>query len=121
MTGLPLGRHWEAVAAEHLEQHGLSIVARGYRCRLGELDIVCTDGHALIVVEVRARSRGGPCSAVETIGRHKRRRIVQATRHLLMRNSRFASAPIRFDVIAFDAIDTASAQLRWIKNAFDAG
>jgi putative endonuclease len=121
VTELPRGRHWEDVAAEHLEDNGLSIVARGYRCRLGELDIVCTDGHAMIVVEVRARARGGPCSAIETIGPHKRRRIIQTTRHLLMRNPRFAAAPIRFDVIAFDAIDTADAELRWIKNAFDAG
>jgi putative endonuclease len=121
VKGLPRGRHWEAVAAEHLEQSGLSIVARGYRCRLGELDIVCTDGRTLIVVEVRARAKRAPCSAIETIGPHKRRRIVQATRHLLMRYPRFAAAPIRFDVVAFDAIDTADAELRWVKAAFDAG
>jgi putative endonuclease len=104
-----------------LEQHGFRIIARGYRCRMGELDLVCTDGRKLVVVEVRARASGGPCSAVETIGAQKRRRIVQATRHLLMRRPELAAVPIRFDVIAFDAIDTADASLRWIENAFDAG
>ena len=55
---LARGRHWEAVAAEYLEDHGLVVLARGYRCRLGELDLVCRDGRTLVIVEVRARSRG---------------------------------------------------------------
>ena len=42
---------------------------------------------------------------VETSVRSKRRRIIQATRHLLMRHARVDGAPIRFDVVAFDGID----------------
>jgi putative endonuclease len=118
--GLERGRLWESRAAAHLEQHGLTILARGYRCRLGELDLVCRDERHLVIVEVRARSRNAYCSAVDSIGVHKRRRIVQATRHLLMCHAEWQAAPIRFDVVAFDAIDAPDPQLRWIKNAFDA-
>jgi putative endonuclease len=117
---LQRGRVWEARAAVHLEQHGLTVLARGYRCRLGELDLVCRDDSQLVIVEVRARSRGASCSAVESIDAHKRRRIVQATRHLLMRHGEWQTAPIRFDVVAFDGIDTPDPRLNWIKNAFDA-
>lgn len=117
---LERGRLWESRAAAYLEEHGLAILARGYRCRLGELDLVCRDERYLVVVEVRARSRGAYCSAVDSIDAHKRRRIVQATRHLLMRNAKWQSAPIRFDVIAFDAIDAPEPTINWIKNAFDA-
>jgi putative endonuclease len=117
---LARGRLWESRAAAYLEQHGLAVLARGYRCRLGELDLVCRDDRQLVIVEVRARSRGALCSAVDSIDAHKRRRIVQATRHLLMRHAEWQAAVIRFDVVAFDGIDTDEAEVRWIKNAFDA-
>jgi putative endonuclease len=117
---LQRGRHWEAVAAEYLEDHGLTVLARGYRCRLGELDLVCRDGATLVVVEVRARATSSFGSAIETIGPHKRARIVQATRHFLMRRREWRDARVRFDVVAFDAIDNPDAAMQWIKNAFDA-
>jgi putative endonuclease len=113
-----LGRTWEAHAAEFLGSRDIRIIARGYRCRLGELDIIGTDGSALIVVEVRAR--GGESRAIETIGFHKRRRIVNATRHFLMKNPEWFSSPIRFDVIAIDHIDSGEPEIRWVRNAFDA-
>jgi putative endonuclease len=114
------GRHWEAVAADHLEDHGLVVLARGYRCRLGEIDLVCRDGPLLVMVEVRARAAGAFCAAVASIDAHKRSRIVRATRHFLMRHPKWRQAAIRFDVVAFDAIDTPDTTLAWIKNAFDA-
>jgi putative endonuclease len=117
---LARGRLWESRAAAYLEEQGLTIIARGHRCRLGELDLVCCDRRHIIVVEVRARRANPFCTAAESVGPHKRRRIVQATRHFLMRNPRWQAAPIRFDVVAFDAIDTAEPRMRWIKNAFDA-
>jgi putative endonuclease len=117
---LAAGRRWEHVAGEFLAKEGLAVVARGYRCRLGEIDLVCRDGAALVIVEVRARATSKFGTAVETVTYHKRRRIVQATRHLLMRRPEWQSLPIRFDVVAFDAIDTAAPQVSWIRNAFDA-
>jgi putative endonuclease len=117
---LARGRLWELRAADFLEQHGLAILARGHRCRLGELDLVCRDGDHVVIVEVRARADAALCSAAESIGPHKRRRIVQATRHFLMLHREWQAAPVRFDVVAFDAVDTAAPRVQWIKNAFDA-
>jgi len=117
---LARGRYWEGRAALYLEAHGLEVLARGYRCRLGELDLVCRDDRHLVIVEVRARSSGAYCSAVESIGPNKRRRIVQTTRHLLLRHAAWQTAPIRFDVVAFDGIDDAEPRIQWIRNAFDA-
>lgn len=115
------GRYWETVAADHLIEHGLSIVERGYRCRLGELDILCRDGAALVVVEVRARGRNAYVGAAESVDRAKRRKILRATRHFLMRHPEWQRNPLRFDVIAIDAADTEVPVLSWIRNAFDAG
>jgi putative endonuclease len=114
------GRAFEARAADYLEAHGLTVLAHRYRCRMGELDLVCRDARHLVIVEVRARSRSGYGSAAESIGPHKRRRIILATRHFLLRHREWGAAPIRFDVVAFDSIDEAEPVLTWIKNAFEA-
>jgi putative endonuclease len=117
---LAAGRRWEHTAGEYLEKNGLAVVTRGYRCRMGEIDLVCRDGAALVIVEVRARATTRFGTAVETVTQRKRRRIVQATRHLLMCRPEWQSLPIRFDVVAFDGIDTTTPQISWIRNAFDA-
>ena len=113
-----IGEAWETRAACFLEHQGLTILARRYRCRLGELDLVASDGNGLVIVEVKARANGG--SSLDSIGAGKRRRIVNATRHFLMRHSQWHDRPIRFDVIGFDAIDSHQPRMRWIKSAFDA-
>ena len=113
-----LGEAWETRAADFLTDQGLVIITRRYRCRLGELDIVASDGGALVVVEVKARARAG--SALPSVGTAKRRRIVNATRHFLMRHDEWHPRPIRFDVIAFEGIDLEHPRIRWIRNAFEA-
>ena len=115
------GRIWEKHAAEYLCDRGMSILARGYRCRLGELDIVGTDGTSLVIVEVRARDGASRQRAIETIGPLKQRRIVNATRHYLMKHPDWFSRPIRFDVLAIDGIDRPDPDYCWVRNAFDAG
>ena len=117
---LARGRHWEAVAAEYLEDRGLVVLARGYRCRLGEIDLICREQRTLVIVEVRARASGAVVQAAESIGPAKRARIVRATRHFLMCHGQWRDAPVRFDVVAFDAIDTPDASISWLRNAFDA-
>ena len=113
-----LGRDGEDRAAELLAAAGLAIIARGYRCRLGELDIIASDGPALVIVEVKLRGRPDHGSALESVGPAKRRRIVRATRHFLMRHPAWHSRPIRFDVIAIEG-SGSGAKLSWVKHAFD--
>lgn len=117
---LSVGRSWESRAAQFLTDRGLVVLATGYRCRLGELDIVGSDGRGLVVVEVRARRSTSKGRAVETIDKRKRQRIVKATRHFLMRNPAWHARPIRFDVIAIDGIETSQPKIQWVRNAFDA-
>jgi putative endonuclease len=112
------GREAEQRAAEFLAARGIEILTCGYRCRLGELDIVGSDGDTLVIVEVRARQRADHGSALESIGPAKRRRIVRATRHFLMRHPAWHSRPIRFDVVAIEGPAT-EATPHWLRNAFD--
>jgi putative endonuclease len=118
--GNAAGRFWEDSASEYLAQRGVRTLLRRYRCRLGELDLVCTDESSLVVVEVRARSSTRHASAADSIDYFKRRRIVQATRHLLMRHPAWSERPVRFDVVAIERIDSAEPRIEWIRGAFDA-
>ena len=92
-----------------------------YRCRLGELDLVCLDGATLVVVEVRARAGSRFAGAGESVDVRKQRKLVRATRHLLMTRPQWSDYRLRFDVFCIDNIDNATPTIRWIRNAFDAG
>jgi putative endonuclease len=70
-------------------------------------------------VEVRARSAVALAPALETVDRGKQRRIIQATRHLMLRNPGWSELALRFDVIAVDDIDAGNARFQWVQNAFE--
>jgi putative endonuclease len=104
-------------AARCLESAGLQLLARNYRCRMGELDLVATAGDVLVVAEVRLRSSTRFGGAAASITWQKRRRIVRATRHLLAREPALQRLRVRFDALV---VEGAGAEVEWIKGAFDA-
>lgn len=114
------GLFWEDAAAAYLEHHGLKTLLKRYRCRLGEIDLVCADGTTLVIVEVRARRGGALVRASESVDARKQRRIVRAARHLLMSRPAWRDRPVRFDVVAIDGIDADEPEIEWIRAAFDA-
>ena len=106
------GGEAELTAAAYLARHGLAILARNYRTRLGEIDVIARDGEVLVFVEVRLRSGSRFGGAPESVTAHKQRRIAAAA-HLYLRQ--FPRAPrCRFDVIALD-----DGEIRWLKGAFE--
>lgn len=107
-----VGYDAEDKAARHLAARGLAIVARNFRTRLGEIDLVARDGATLVFVEVRCRASTDYGGAVESITAAKRSRIVAAANQYLARLG--AEPPCRFDVVTLDG-DSA----RWIRAAFD--
>ena len=107
------GGRAEARAAQFLAAHGLQVVARNYRTRLGEIDLIARDGAALVFVEVRLRTGDRFGGAAESIDGRKQRRLVAAARHYLSRLR--CEPPCRFDVVTVDG-----AQATWLKAAFDA-
>jgi putative endonuclease len=116
---LRLGLEAEAAAARHLRAHGLEVICERYRCRAGELDLVCCDGPALVIVEVRYRGPNSWSRAIETVDHHKRRRIVLATEYFLLCHPSWQNRPLRFDVVTIDGRSSKPLDLQWIRNAFD--
>ena len=103
----------EDAAAAFLASQGLAIVARNYRTRLGEIDLIAREGPVLVFVEVRLRGESTFGGALASITPRKQRRIVAAARQYLMRLAR--TPPCRFDVVALEG-----AAPQWIRGAFDA-
>lgn len=104
----------EDQALAHLHDAGLSLIERNYHCRQGEIDLIMRDNDAIVLVEVRQRTRSDYGSAVESVTLTKQRRLLAAARHWLGHHPRHANQPLRFDVIGIDG----SGQLDWIRNAF---
>lgn len=108
-----IGRWAEALAHDYLKSRGLKPVARNYRCRRGEIDLVMSDGGTLVFIEVRMRRNPRFGTAAESIDRRKRMRIITAAQHFLQ--NRRVSRPCRFDVVAVEGADN----IQWIPNAFE--
>lgn len=106
------GRAAEDASAALLERHGLALVARNYRTRFGEIDIVARDGDTLVFVEVRARAGRGYGGAAASVDGVKQRKLVAAARHFLARLGREPAC--RFDVVSWEG-----GRARWIRGAFE--
>lgn len=96
-----LGRWGEDLAAQHLTAAGAQLLARNWRCREGELDIVALEGGATVVFcEVKTRSGTGFGEPAEAVGLVKARRIRRLALLWLDDHRPPEMADLRFDVIS---------------------
>lgn len=111
-----LGRAAEDLAARHLESEGCQILARRFRWRRGEVDLVVRDGDTLAFVEVKARRGRRYGTPVEAVTDRKVRRL-RATARRFLRSRGYRDVPVRFDVVAV-RVGRGRARIRWITGAF---
>ena len=116
------GAAGEAAAAEMLVALGYEIIERNFRTRYGELDIVATDGDALVFCEVRSRvGRDGIAWALQSIGPGKRTQLRKMAREWFHLSSaeRPRTRGIRFDAIAVSiAPNGRILAMEHVKDAF---
>jgi putative endonuclease len=112
-----IGRDGEEAALAHLRAHGLELILRNYRCRVGEIDLVMLDRTTLVLVEVRHRSENSYGGAAASVTWSKQRRLAAAAGHLLLRRADLRRYPARFDVVALCS-HTGNREVQWIKDAF---
>jgi putative endonuclease len=112
-----LGKLGENLAAEELQRRGYAILARRYRTRFGEIDIVAQDGETIVFVEVKARRTARFGSAAESVPFWKQRRIAAMALDYLAWCGRLNNR-CRFDVIAIDGLGATRTDIRLIQNAF---
>ena len=113
------GAWGEALAAEYLRKKRYTVVAAGYRCRYGEIDLIVQDKKHLVFVEVKLRKSADFAAAMEYVDRHKRDRIrVTASMYLSQNPTKLQP---RFDVIeiyAPDGTQTQHPEIRHMEDAF---
>ena len=114
-----LGESGEDLACRELGARGYAILARRYRTRHGEIDIVARDGDTIVFVEVRLKTTGEFGTAAESVTPWKQRRVAAMAVDYLARN-RLTDRPCRFDVVAIDLLERGDPQITVIQSAFDA-
>ncbi|MCC5950863.1 MAG: YraN family protein [Acidimicrobiia bacterium] len=94
-----LGAAGEALVAKDYESRGYEVVARNWRCREGELDLVLRRNRTIVFCEVKTRSSDAFGSPAEAVTHTKRARIRRLAA-LWLENSDVVAREIRFDVAA---------------------
>ena len=109
------GARAEALAAAYLEARGLRLLARNFRVKGGEIDLVCQEGATTVFVEVRLRRNLHFGGAAASITPAKQQRLILAARHWLARHG---ERPCRFDCLLLERLETQA--IEWLKDAFSA-
>ncbi|QUQ71507.1 YraN family protein [Kutzneria sp. CA-103260] len=112
-----LGRLGEELATLFLEEQGLVVLSRNWRCPEGELDIVATDGGRLVVCEVKTRSSTTYGKPAEAVDYEKATRIRRLT-HRWRAAHNVAYCDTRFDLISILWPGHGPARLEHLRGAF---
>jgi len=115
---IALGKTGEDLACEELQRRGYAILARRYRRRGGELDIIARDGQTIVFVEVKAREGRAFGEACEAVTANKRRTITRLALDYLMRQ-KLTHCACRFDVVSIH-FDEGVPTIDVFQSAFDA-
>lgn len=106
------GAQGEFDAAEYLKKKKYKILAKNYKNKLGEIDIIAKDKDYIVFIEVKTRSSlafGRPSEAVTPAKQHK----VQLAAQVYLKQERLTDQPCRFDVI-----EVLDDKINHIENAF---
>ena len=117
IRGPRAGLEGEDLACRHLAAQGYAILARNFRCRSGEVDVVAKQGSTTVFVEVKDRGSASHGDGHEAVTFGKRRRIVRAARLFACARG-LSESPLRFDVVSIDEAD-GRTRIRHDRGAFD--
>lgn len=112
------GKQGELLAAGWYKKHGWQIVARNYRTRQGEIDLVAAKGDVLAFVEVKTRTGRMLSRPAEAVDRRKQRRVIAAA-GLFLAAYDGPQQQIRFDVLEVYPEKRGEARFFCIEQAFE--
>ena len=114
-----VGAWGEALAAAYLQKKKYKIVASGYRCRFGEMDLIAANKKYLVFVEVKLRKTNSFANAKDFVDIHKQSRLRTTAELYLSQNP--TDLLTRFDVIEIYApqgIETLKPEIHHLEDAF---
>ena len=116
---ITLGKTGEDYACRELERRGYEILARRFRTRLGEIDIVAREAETLVFIEVKARRSTRFGEPVEAVGWRKQQTIARIAAEYVLRHG-IGNATCRFDVVSIVFGEGLRPRLEILRGAFDA-
>lgn len=109
-----VGSSKEQLASKYLEQHGYTVVSSNFYSRVGEIDLIATEGEYLVFIEVKYRSSPMNGYPEEAISISKMRALIKTAQEYLFRHGMSQEISCRFDVVVILGSDITVYQ-----NAFD--
>lgn len=114
-----VGAWGESIAAKYLQKKRYKLLASGYRCRFGEIDLIVTNHKYIVFVEVKLRKNDRYAEAREFVDYHKQNRIRTTAEMYLSQNP--TDLQPRFDVIEIYAhygVETQKPTIQHLEDAF---
>ena len=114
-----VGAWGESLAAAYLQKKKYKIVASGYRCRFGEIDLIAANKRHLVFVEVKLRKTNSFADAKDFVDLHKQNRLRTTAELYLSQNP--TELLTRFDVIEIYApqgVETVKPEIHHLEDAF---
>ena len=118
MNKRKIGSRYEEAAAAFLQKQGFRILGKNFRCRQGEIDLVCREGKELVFTEVKTRTSTAYGTPAEAVDRRKQAHIIETALAYLVETGD-ADRDCRFDVAEILEED-GMKYFRYIENAFEA-
>jgi putative endonuclease len=115
LTPYKKGVDLETRARLFLEKKGLKFLAKNFRSRVGEIDLIMENADTIVFVEIRGRQKNNYGTAAETIDFKKQQKIIRTAENYLSQFS-FLEKNLRFDVVEF--FGPGFNKINWIKDAF---
>ena len=112
MDRVSVGRAFEEKASAFLEEQGVRILERNFRCRQGEIDLVGIHEGCLVFVEVKYRRNERSGMPEEAVGAGKQMKICLVSDYFRIRNKKYQDMQVRYDVVSI-----GGEEIRWYKNA----
>ena len=119
-ASMPLGARGELAAERFLLKKGYWIIERSFGEKVGEIDLIVSNGSSVIFVEVKTRSSDFAGDPAEAVDSDKQRHITQTARLFAIKN-RLENSSLRFDVVSILWPDvTQPPNITHFQNAFEA-
>lgn len=109
-----IGNFGEDAACEYLKSKGYLVIQRNFRCKSGEVDIICAKDGCTVFVEVKTRKSDKFGRASEYVDFRKQEKLRRAALYFIKDDS----ADMRFDVIEVYHSGTAVTEINHIEDAF---
>jgi len=93
------GKKGEECAAASLKASGMKIIARNYRSKFGEVDIIALYDKTVVFVEVKSWSYFGVEDLQYGLNVRKQQKIIKTAKYFLFENREYSDMSVRFDVV----------------------